>query len=258
MADGSAPDWRSVDREFPPPLEREFKERGIVVVYDSSPAAPLLHDGAVIQDTVSEYTLRASGIGCAFDRPLDEIQDLAGLSQRDPIGRQRNKDARRKRVRPRIVRDGNAPQLDPTTYPPDHVWAVTFVNFITLKRYSPPEVERTGADGRPYGATTWLKEVAPELRRIGTWIFRHVARHGGGSDLGKKFEPRTIVEALVLSNFPENMQIEGDAPTPISEGSRLAACQSIFAFANSEASTTKDSASHEPTKLPIQNHAASA
>jgi hypothetical protein len=202
------------------PIETE--RRGLVIVSDPAPSNHPDHrprPGVGVEHVLSEYTLRAAGIY----RPDVEYPTLTGderewLSVRDPAERERKKERQRKRQRSRIARDGNAPQVDPAPYPEGQRWAVAAVNLIARKRYSPPEGK----------LTTWLTDFEPSARPIATWIFRHVAHHGGGSGLGKKYNPRTIISALLSPVFPANMRTDGDAPTPFIEGRALASLTNAY------------------------------
>jgi hypothetical protein len=158
---------------------------------------------------LSEFTLRAVGMyRPEVTYPTLADDDRAWLPVRDPAARERQKEQRRKRRRSRIKRDSDPPRVNPLMYRPEQRWAADVVNLIAAKRYAPSE-------GR---LTAWLTDFPPATRSLACWIFRHVARRGGGSGLGKKFNARTISDALLAPVFPANMQIDGDAPTPLFEG----------------------------------------
>lgn len=266
--------WRSKPSQLPPePIEHE--RGGLVVCVESAAGSPQFHSGASVTDTIGQWTLMFAalyrlidGVDAMTFLPKGEIEapdpppegqdarmmaaglDAHGSAIHDVQKPLANKEMRRKRRRSRLIRNGNAPQVDRRTFPPPERWAADMVNLIARKRYAPPECERVDATGRPYGATTWLKYFTPEARGMAAWIFRHVAHHGGGEGLGKKFNARTIVEALAAANFPANMQIDGDVPTPLVKGERFLVSQNL------EEHETNVSATIEPTCSALSTSAA--
>jgi hypothetical protein len=219
--DGEDPDtWLSKNRHEIPAPPVEVERRDLVIVLDASPSSNPDHrprSGAGVEHTVSQHALEKCGISQPeIEYPTLSAEDAKQLTTKDQTKHDRTKEQNRaRRGRSRIVRNGNAPQVDPARFP-EAAWAVDLVNLVTLKRYSPPELEQ----GRPYGVTTWLKDLPAEKRGIAAWIFRHVVRHGGGPRPATKFSPRTIVAALAAGFFPANMEIDGDAPTPLIEGKK--------------------------------------
>lgn len=210
--------WYAAHRHLldAPPVEIDDLFCGTVAVFDPAPSANPDHvprPGVGVEHVLSEYTLKAAGIyRPEVEYPTLSAEDGAIVTVKDPAEQQRAKERRRKRERSRIIRDGAAPQVDPIAYKPEQRWAVEAVNLIARKRYSPPE-------GR---LTTWLTDFEPEQRATACWIFRHVARRGGGHGPKKKYSARTIISALLAPVFPANMRIDGVAPTPSIEGRVLA------------------------------------
>lgn len=214
-----------------PPVE-EVRE-DITICFDPSPAT---HEdfrpraGVGIEHIVSEHTLTQSGIYRPETvYPLISPDDVRLLSMRDPIRRARKKEQKRKRDRSRIVRNGDAPRLDPAVFPEGQRWAVERVNFIAMKRFSPPEGK----------VTSWAHRVTP----VDLEIFHAIARHGGGHGKKKKFGPAHFV-AFLVQEHPELR----DAPTPTYEGEGFSLSR------DSEEQETTTGANDEPTQSICQEH----
>lgn len=163
----------------------ETTRNGVVTCHDAAPDSPLMHDGAGVEHTIGEYTLRACGIRRETEYPTLGGDELDWLSVRDPSERERQKERMRKRVRSRILRDGVAPVLDPSAFRPEHRWAVERVNRAAIMRFTEPLCD-------PSRRTAWANDPDPILRHVDLWIFRTIARRSGRNKLG----PATIVGRL--------------------------------------------------------------
>jgi hypothetical protein len=251
--------WASKPDDLPRAPIEFVDDDGVFVCRDPAPtksrdARP--RPGPRVEHVIGHYTLRACGIHhphpcwsrnhCKVDYP-DQGERV--LTEFDPARQARLKEQRRaKRDRSRIVRDGDAPRLDPALFRPEHRWAVDRVNWIASKRFSPPETDARGL-------TTWATDPIPIVRHADLHIFGRIAKGGGNGKIGPK------ACAMWLVKQAKQYPALRDAPTPTSEGrvSDVAALYErprTFPVRELEKPTFKNDARDEPSQnAQTANHA---